>query len=151
MLVGNVPFSGDGKNMVMNIQRCEYNLTPRLITTAAKSLIEMLLQKNINLRLGSNGAHEIKEHEFFLNASWENIFYQLETPPFVPKSIRDARVSILDLFVKLIFGRNSSNDIEIDRKYNYLFRGFTFTHDTMEEIPLEQNSEHKVKIYGVDR
>lgn len=54
--------------------------------TAAKHLIENLLQKDITKRFGNlkNGISDIKDAKWFETINWELIFEQKINPPFIP-------------------------------------------------------------------
>ncbi|XP_057539085.1 serine/threonine-protein kinase UCN-like [Amaranthus tricolor] len=86
MLYGTTPFQGKNrKETYRNVltKRPEF-LGKR---TVLIDLIERLLEKDPNKRLGHfKGAEEIKEHEFFKGLRWD-LLMEVERPPFVPKSV----------------------------------------------------------------
>ncbi|AOA64013.1 Serine/threonine-protein kinase [Komagataella phaffii] len=50
----------------------------------AKSLITGLLQRDPTKRLGFNGSHEIKNHQFFADIDWQRLLSKSYIPPFKP-------------------------------------------------------------------
>lgn len=53
------------------------------IQTEAKDLIAALLQQNPRDRLGCGGAHEVKDHAYFLDLDWNSLLRQ--KAEFVPQ------------------------------------------------------------------
>lgn len=49
---------------------------PTFISPECENLIRKLLIRNPNKRLGANGAHEIKSHEWFKGLDWEAAYYR---------------------------------------------------------------------------
>lgn len=51
-----------------------------------KSLLEGLLQRDVDKRLGcrGNGADEVKAHSFFSGLDWSQVYNQKYNPPLVP-------------------------------------------------------------------
>ena len=86
MLVGYAPFfskdTADVCYKILNWQR--YLKIPANITVSkeAEDLIKKMIN-NSNIRLGKNGADEIKAHPFFKGIDWENI--RKTVPPFIPE------------------------------------------------------------------
>ncbi|KAL2940848.1 Serine/threonine-protein kinase UCNL [Bienertia sinuspersici] len=85
MLYGKTPFRGNNRKETFRnvlMKRPEF-LGQR---TALVDLIERLLEKDPNKRLGHfRGAEEIKEHEFFKGLRWD-LLTDVERPPIVPSS-----------------------------------------------------------------
>ncbi|KAL8530249.1 hypothetical protein ACS0TY_007338 [Phlomoides rotata] len=86
MLVGYPPFySDDPMSTCRKIVNWKTHLKfpdEAVLTLEAKDLISRLLC-NVNQRLGSNGADEIKAHPWFNGVDWEHI-YQMEAA-FIPE------------------------------------------------------------------
>ena len=56
------------------------------ISDHAKDLIQRLLTKDENERLGSNlGAEDIKAHPWFAGVDWDGILNKRVKPPYIPK------------------------------------------------------------------
>ena len=49
---------------------------PPYFTLSSKAILGKLLQKDPSVRLGTNGAHEIKAHEFFRPIDFEQLYAQ---------------------------------------------------------------------------
>ena len=60
----------------------------------AKDLVSLLLQHNSVERLGSGGAHEVKEHLFFDGIDWQGLLRQ--KAEFVPQLEHDEDTSYFD-------------------------------------------------------
>ena len=60
----------------------------------AQDLINLLLQHNSVERLGSGGAHEVKEHVFFSGINWQGLLRQ--KAEFVPQLEHDEDTSYFD-------------------------------------------------------
>ncbi|GAU43428.1 hypothetical protein TSUD_334910, partial [Trifolium subterraneum] len=86
MLVGYPPFySDDPMSTCRKIVNWKSHLKfpeEARLSPEAKDLISNLLC-NVNQRLGSNGANEIKSHPFFEGVQWEKL-YQMEAA-FIPE------------------------------------------------------------------
>lgn len=63
-------------------------------TDDAKELISLLLQQNPAERLGTGGAHEVKEHRFFDEIDWNSILRQ--KAEFVPQLESEDDTSYFD-------------------------------------------------------
>ena len=86
MLYGLPPFySRDVAEMYDNILHKPLRLRPH-ITPSARNLLEGLLQKNKEQRLGSGigGAKDIRAHPFFRTINWDDLYHKRIEPPFNP-------------------------------------------------------------------
>ena len=88
MMYGLPPFySRDVAEMYENILHKPLKLPQRssLISHNARQLLEGLLQKDKNLRLGSlKGATEVMAHPFFSSINWDDLFHKRLPPIFNP-------------------------------------------------------------------
>ncbi|CAG9315247.1 unnamed protein product [Blepharisma stoltei] len=58
---------------------------PNFLSKNAKSLLQGLMEKNPDLRLGNeNGFKDIKDHPWCHNIQWDKLFNKLKLPPFRP-------------------------------------------------------------------
>eukprot|EP00347_Sterkiella_histriomuscorum_P010547 403375863 len=83
MLVGIPPyFNQNREKLFLGIQKGPL-MIPAQFTDEAKTLLIGLLSKNPMKRLGSGprGAQEIKEHPFFQNINWEEVYNRKLSPP----------------------------------------------------------------------
>ncbi|GFT17352.1 hypothetical protein NPIL_268832 [Nephila pilipes] len=97
-LVGCVPFFGETPEELFahvindEIEWPANNEWPA--TDDAKDLISCLLQQNPRDRLGTGGAHEVKEHQFFDEIDWNSILRQ--KAEFVPQLDSEDDTSYFD-------------------------------------------------------
>lgn len=86
MLVGESPFPGDDEEEVFDSIVNDDVRYPRFLSPESLSLIQKLLQKNPEMRLGAGeeDAAEIKRHKFFQSVDWEVLLDKRMKPPFVP-------------------------------------------------------------------
>jgi serine/threonine protein kinase len=86
MLVGVTPFAAESLSVLFDncvFRKLEWGSDAEHVPAAARDLIERLLEKRPEARLGSRGANEIKNHEYFKDVNWETL---LQTQPrFVPR------------------------------------------------------------------
>jgi len=72
----------------------------------AKDLINLLLQHNSVERLGSGGAHEVKEHVFFDGIDWQGLLRQ--KAEFVPQLEHEEDTSYFDSTYLLTYLRTTA-------------------------------------------
>ncbi|XP_076019936.1 serine/threonine-protein kinase N2 isoform X2 [Genypterus blacodes] len=86
MLVGESPFPGDDEEDVFDSIVNDEVHYPRFLSPECVSLIQKLLKKDPNLRLGGgkHDAAEIKTHKFFQGMDWEALLAKKVKPPFLP-------------------------------------------------------------------
>lgn len=82
MLTGNVPFfCMSNEKMFERILNTKVKI-PGHFSPACKNLVLRLLEKNPEIRLGSeNGAIDLKNHAFFKGICWDNVLRKTLTPP----------------------------------------------------------------------
>jgi len=86
MLIGLPPFySRDVSKMYDNILNKELTIE-QAISSSAKDILNSLLQKDKNQRLGSGEKdfEDIKSHEFFKPINWDDLIAKRITPPYRP-------------------------------------------------------------------
>ncbi|KAM7393387.1 hypothetical protein PAMA_008173 [Pampus argenteus] len=86
MLVGESPFPGDDEEEVFDSIVNNDVRYPRFLSPESVSLIQKLLQKNPDMRLGAGeeDAAEIKRHKFFQGVDWDALLARKVKPPFLP-------------------------------------------------------------------
>jgi len=85
MLTGLPPFYAQNVNvMYTKILSGELRF-PSYISDNAKSLLEGLLTRDPEKRLGANGGKEVKEHVWFSDIDWDKLVRKEIDPPFKPK------------------------------------------------------------------
>ena len=83
MLLGITPFYTNRKEDIFhNIEFGELKI-PEFIREDTKSLLRGLLQKDPKKRLGGGNrdAEEIKQHPYFKDVNWDDVYYKRITPP----------------------------------------------------------------------
>ena len=92
MMLGGPPYNGNSPDEIFqNIRNDIKDIVPSIgynddqISPEAASLINALLDRNPNNRIGHNGAEEIKSHAFFQSVNWAEL--RKEEPPFVPQPL----------------------------------------------------------------
>jgi serum/glucocorticoid-regulated kinase 2 len=97
MLTGLPPFYTTNREELFERIKFGSLKYPTTISSAAKSLLEGLFQKNPDKRLGTvGGAKEIKEHLWFALVNWGALLNKEVTPPFVPVIKSDVDISSID-------------------------------------------------------
>uniref|UniRef100_A0A4W6DT19 protein kinase C n=1 Tax=Lates calcarifer TaxID=8187 RepID=A0A4W6DT19_LATCA len=86
MLVGESPFPGDDEEEVFDSIVNDDVRYPSFLSPESMSLIQKLLQKNPEMRLGAGeeDASEIKRHRFFQGMDWDSLLAKKVKPPFLP-------------------------------------------------------------------
>ncbi|XP_044519956.1 serine/threonine-protein kinase N3 [Gracilinanus agilis] len=86
MLVGECPFPGDTEEEVFDCIVNEEAPYPHFLSVEGLALIQKLLQKCPEKRLGAGrrDAEEIKVHPFFRSTDWEALLSCRVQPPYVP-------------------------------------------------------------------
>ncbi|CAL8322029.1 unnamed protein product [Lota lota] len=86
MLVGESPFPGDDEEEVFDSIVNDEVRYPRFLTPDSQAVIQKLLQKDPEKRLGGGeeDAQEVKRHHFFQGMDWEALLAKKVKPPFVP-------------------------------------------------------------------
>ncbi|XP_055530653.1 microtubule-associated serine/threonine-protein kinase 3 isoform X2 [Wyeomyia smithii] len=92
------------------------------IQDEAKDLITALLQQNPRDRLGTGGAHEVKEHCYFLGLDWNNLLRQ--KAEFVPQLDNDEDTSYFDTRVDR-YNHDICGDDTDDMEDSPLFGSFS--------------------------
>uniref|UniRef100_A0A8C1Z054 protein kinase C n=1 Tax=Cyprinus carpio TaxID=7962 RepID=A0A8C1Z054_CYPCA len=98
MLVGESPFPGDDEEEVFDSIVNDEVRYPRFMSPESVSIIQKLLQKNPEKRLGAGeqDANEVKRHRFFQGIEWEALLAKRVKPPFLPSIKAPADVSNFD-------------------------------------------------------
>lgn len=85
MITGLPPYySNNRQKLFENIKTQPITLTHN-VSPALRSLFEGLFEKKVQLRLGYNGAADVKAHPWFEKVDWKSLLEKKIKPPFVPK------------------------------------------------------------------
>ncbi|GAA6092465.1 serine/threonine-protein kinase N2 isoform X2, partial [Tachysurus ichikawai] len=98
MLVGESPFPGDDEEEVFDSIVNDEVRYPRFLSPESVSIVQKLLQKNPEKRLGAGeqDANEVKRHRFFQGVDWETLLAKRVKPPFLPNIKAPSDVSNFD-------------------------------------------------------
>jgi len=96
MLTGLPPFYSQNINiMYQKILKGELRF-PTYISPESKSLLEGLLTREVDKRLGTRGGDEVKAHPWFKGLDWDALNRKEIDPPFKPKVKSEADISQID-------------------------------------------------------
>jgi len=127
MLTGLPPFyTRDREKLFERIRRGELHY-PSYVGMAVKSMLQGLLQRDPNKRLGSgkNDAEEVKAHPFLAGIDWTAVYQRRVTPPFQPNVSAQTDVKYFDKeFVDLPAVNSEVNERNL-ADVNH-FEGFTY-------------------------
>jgi len=130
MLTGLPPFYSQNINiMYQKILNGELRF-PSYVSSEAQSLLEGLLTREVEKRLGSgtDGSQEVKRHTFFNGIDWEKLERKELETPFKPKVKSDTDTSQIDT----AFTQEKPQDSLVETSMNETlskennFDGFTF-------------------------
>jgi len=127
MLTGLPPFYSQNINiMYQKILNGELRF-PSYVSSEAQSLLEGLLTRDVDKRLGSgaDGSNDIKKHVFFSGIDWEKLERKEIEPPFKPKVKSETDTSQIDTAFTQERPQDSLVEHSLDSKENN-FDGFTF-------------------------
>ncbi|KOX67318.1 G protein-coupled receptor kinase 1 [Melipona quadrifasciata] len=99
---------------------------PETFSRDLRSLLEGLLQRDINNRLGcrGGGADELKEHPFFSGIDWQQVYLQKYTPPLIPPR---GEVNAADAFDIGSFDEEDTKGIKLTDADQELYKNFPLT------------------------
>lgn len=99
---------------------------PETFSKDLRSLLEGLLQRDINNRLGcqGGGADELKEHQFFNGIDWQQVYLQKYTPPLIPPR---GEVNAADAFDIGSFDEEDTKGIKLTDADQELYKNFPLT------------------------
>jgi serum/glucocorticoid-regulated kinase 2 len=103
MLTGLPPFYDENTNEMYRkiLQEPLHFPGPEIVPAAAKDLLQKLLDRNPERRLGAGGAAEIKAHHFFAGIDWRKLLQRKYEPSFKPNVVSVNYPVPLDLVTNL--------------------------------------------------
>lgn len=108
---------------------------PKDWSVESVDIINGLLQRKEDLRLGSKGINKIKEHPWFSDIDWEQLLAQKITPPFVPICTEDYfdenYLQSFEISTKLKEDINLQNKNIRNPNVQKLFKAFYYDKDKM--------------------
>ncbi|GAB6030160.1 G protein-coupled receptor kinase 1 [Chamberlinius hualienensis] len=107
----------DRMTLTMNVE------LPDSFSPELKSLLEGLLQRDVDKRLGcrGRGAEEVKEHMFFEGVDWQQVYMQKYPPPLIPPR---GEVNAADAFDIGSFDEEDTKGIKLSDKDQDLYKEF---------------------------
>ncbi|KAG1691855.1 G protein-coupled receptor kinase 1 [Nymphon striatum] len=107
----------DRMTLTMNVE------LPESFSQELKNLLEGLLQRDVDKRLGcrGRGADEVKEHAFFKGTDWTQVYMQKNTPPLVPPR---GEVNAADAFDIGSFDEEDTKGIKLTETDQDLYKNF---------------------------
>lgn len=104
MLTGLPPFYDENTNemyrKILN-EPLHFPSDKRIMPDTARDLLEKLLDRNGDRRLGANGAAEIKAHKFFDKIDWRKLLERKYDPVFKPNVVSHLVIAYLTSFSTL--------------------------------------------------
>lgn len=127
MLTGRPPFSSKNRNQLY-INTIKGNIKwPEGMSENAKDLLQKLLHRKPEERLGSKGVNDIKAHPFFKGLDWDKVISKQIKPEFIPVCIdEDWDLSSPEFNDPVMEWMNEADDLEYDEKAKVEFPDFTF-------------------------
>lgn len=123
MLIGLPPFYSRDRNVMYERILHQRLVVPTSISPSCKDLLQKLLQKDCQKRLGAdNDFQDIKEHPFFASIDFEKLLRKEIRAPFIPKIKDELDISHIDkeftsvqpnpgsLIPSMTFGTHHDND-----------------------------------------
>ena len=144
MVYGRLPFKfKKGEKISIAIYKQKILFDDK-ISEEAKDLIQNLLIFNPKNRLGSgiDGSYKIKNHKYFSDVNWNDIWDKKIVPPFVPelKNEEDLKYfdsSFTDESIGSLLGKNSFRERGFSNEYN----GFSYLASSVDKELKEMGSE----------
>ena len=107
----------DRMTLTMNVELPD-NFSPEL-----KHLLESLLQRDVDKRLGcgGGGAEELKNHPFFTGVDWVQVYQQKYPPPLIPPR---GEVNAADAFDIGSFDEEDTKGLKLTEADQELYKNF---------------------------
>jgi hypothetical protein len=91
-MMGRRPYPGvhrkEYKEKIINtVVQLKADELPEGWSEDCRDIINKLLQRKEDIRLGRKGPGEIKDHPWFKDINWEDMLSQRVAPPFIPPSV----------------------------------------------------------------
>ena len=98
MVCGQSPFVGEDVDKIFDAILQDEPVYPADVPPVTASLLQKLLTREPELRLGSGetDAEEVMEHEYFVGIEWDDLYHKRVSAPFVPAISSDTDTSNFD-------------------------------------------------------
>jgi hypothetical protein len=92
-MMGRRPYPGLNRKeykekLLTTLVQINSNDLPEGWSDESRNVVNSLLQRKEENRLGNKGAESVKSHPWFKDVDWEGILKQTVVPPFVPRSVK---------------------------------------------------------------
>ncbi|ORX56824.1 kinase-like protein [Hesseltinella vesiculosa] len=137
MMTGSPPFTGSNNKKIMDSIVSKKIHMPYYLTSSAKDLLNKLLRKNPNARLGAKPkkAAAVRRHDFFSKIHWKDLEQRKVAPPIRPVVTDPVRAENFDdQFTNEPLRSSSTAAIDIPSanvKENH-FQNFSFVRQSLE-------------------
>lgn len=107
----------DRMTLTMNVE------LPDSFSSELRTLLESLLHRDVDKRLGckGRGSEEVKEHQFFRDIDWQQVYMQKYTPPLTPPR---GEVNAADAFDIGSFDEEDTKGYKMTEKDQELYQNF---------------------------
>jgi serum/glucocorticoid-regulated kinase 2 len=145
MLTGLPPFYKKNRKALFEGIKGEDPAMPTHISTSAQSIIAELLNKNPDKRLGSDGAGQVKLHEWFGGVNWAFVLAKKYEAPYSVKVGNDLGIENFDK----MFTAVDPDSLEVNEVHDR-FTNFSWTFEnnknaTQSEMPVIENGKMEVE------
>jgi serum/glucocorticoid-regulated kinase 2 len=115
MLTGLPPYYDENTNEMYRkiLQEPLHFPSSDIVPNSARDLLEKLLDRRPDRRLGAKGASEIKAHPFFHQIDWRKLLQRKYEPSFKPNLVCHETSQLLPTLVEVFLTR------ETDRRSRY--------------------------------
>ncbi|CAF0901241.1 unnamed protein product [Rotaria sordida] len=126
LLKGHSPFRQHKTKDKHEIDKMTMSMTielPETMSNEMRTLLEGLLQRDVDKRLGSMGrlAEEVKEHPYFKDIDWKQVYLLKLTPPLIPPR---GEVNAADAFDIGNFDEDDTKGIKLTEADQELYKNF---------------------------
>jgi len=128
MLTGLPPFYSQNINiMYQKILNGDLRF-PSYVSPEAQSLLEGLLTRDVDRRLGSHSSEDVKKHPFFKDIDWDKLEKKEMVPPYKPKVKDNTDVTQIDTVFTQERAQDSlvENTLSDTMQKDANFNGFTY-------------------------
>lgn len=146
MLTGLPPWYTNDRDKLYESIRSAPLKFPMSINRTSAVFIQALLNRDPSKRLGSSGAQEVKNHKFFKNVDWQELYNKNITPPFNPCKGDNITANFEAEFTNMAINSVDKNDYKsaADSDQEVRFLNFTYEEESLLESAAE---EHRRESY----
>mmetsp|Transcript_25244 Transcript_25244/g.22249 ORF Transcript_25244/g.22249 Transcript_25244/m.22249 type:complete len:282 (+) Transcript_25244:387-1232(+) len=117
LLIGRPPFNGKDREEIEKSIKYDRPEMKGYLSRNAQDLLKKLMHKNPNQRFGSRGAYEIKQHKFFSDINWNEVYDKKNSPPIKPQVAKSDDVRNFDKeFIEQVPAETPRNELVTDEE-----------------------------------